>query len=437
MLLSKRNTSSAKEERACSRSDSEEGFENGENSCSGKMDAESVIEEHIVEVLQDGTETPDDNQSSIERCGSCEVYLEEGVRQHGQREEDRSTREESGAGRWKNLWQDFSYNLILSFLPTAWDVVSDLRTAQYLEEIEEVGFAGLSFLFVFFPFLYLCLDLLTQKISKSCAGTKVIIVNIACSVSISFAMIILFSNNVLLFKYPAFLVGLGMVSIKGVALFHPTPLMKELSGMVTKYEVATESPLQLLLLLHIWISGGGSLFLGSIASSLLAIGKVNAEVYLSSKPENLLEEAAFCEKLFLIIKFLPLFISTTFFRLGSGIIKHSGPYSRIAGPYSTLFFFITVWSGTIVYTVLYLIIFFGVKIMVGEQLAEVTLYDGARSILAEFSSVSLWGNLGRIRSRCHFFLLHKTIIFLQMATARHGNGSVGDQFGDHRLHGKP
>ena len=101
----------------------------------------------------------------------------------------------------------------------------------------------------------------------------------------------------------------------------------------------------------------------------------------------------------LIIKTLPLFISTTFFRLGSVMIKHSGPFSRIAEPYSTLFFFTTVWSGTIVYTVLYLIIFLGVKIIFGEKLEEVTLYDGARSILTEFSSISLWGNLGRIRSR--------------------------------------
>ena len=167
---------------------------------------------------------------------------------------------------------------------------------------------------------------------------------------------------------------------------------------MTNSEVATESPLQLLLLLHIWVSGG-PLFLGPIASSLLTIGKVNAELYLSSKPENLLDEADFADKLLLIIKTLPLFISTTFFRLGSGMIKHSGPFSRIAEPYSTLFFFTTVWSGTIVYTVLYLIIFLGVKSIFGEQLEEVTLYDGARSILAEFSSISLWGNLGRIRSR--------------------------------------
>ena len=391
-MLNKRHTfleTIVEEELACSRLD--------EESVSGETDAESGLDGH-VEVLQDRTKTLDDDLSSIEGCQSSEVYLEEQPQQ-GQ-EEDRSTQEEPGAGSWRSLWQDFAYNLILSFLPTAWDVISDLRTAEELKANEEtVGFAGLSFLFICFPGLYLVLDLVSQKLSKSCTGSKVIIVNITCGVSLSFVMIILFSNNVLLFKYPAFVIGLGMVGVKGVALFHRTPLMKELSSKVTNFEVATESPLQLLLLLHIWVSGG-PLFLGPIASSLLAIGKVNAELYLSSKPENLLDGADFAKKLFLITKFLPLFIATTFFRLGSGMIKHSGPFSRIAEPYSTLFFFFTVWSGTIVYTVLYLIIFLGVKLIFGEKLDEVTLYDGARSILAEFSSISLWGNLGRIRSRC-------------------------------------
>ena len=361
-ILNKRKTflkTIVEEEPACSSSD-QLVSENGECGVSGEK---AVVEielgkQVVAEVLKDGTKTLDDDLSSVERCQSCEVYLGEEPEQSGQ-EEERSTQEETESGSWRSLWQDFAYNLLLSFLPTAWDVISDLRTAEQLKDDEEtVGFAGLSFLFNCFPGLYLILDLVTQKLSKSYTGSKVTTFNIICGVSFSFAMIILFYINVLLFKYPAFVIGLGMVGVKGVALFHRTPLTKELSAKVTKYEVATESPLQLLLLLHIWMSGG-PLFLGPIASSLLAIGKVNAELYLSSKPENLLDGADFADKLLLIIKLLPLFISTTFFRLGSGMIKHSGPFSRIAEPYSTLFFFVTVWLGTIVYTVLYLIIFFG------------------------------------------------------------------------------
>ena len=61
----------------------------------------------------------------------------------------------------------------------------------------ELGFAGLSFLFVCFPGLYPVLDLITQKLSKSCAGSKVIVVNVSCGISFSLSMIILFSYNVL------------------------------------------------------------------------------------------------------------------------------------------------------------------------------------------------------------------------------------------------
>ena len=258
-MLNKRHTfleTIVEEELACSRFDEDD-------SVSGETDADSGLDGH-VEVLQDGTKTLDDDLSSIEGCQSSEVYLEEQPQQ-GQ-EEDRSTQEEPGAGSWRSLWQDFAYNLILSFLPTAWDVISDLRTAEQLKANEEtVGFAGLSFLFICFPGLYLILDLVSQKLSKSFTGSKVIVFNITCGVSLSFAMIILFSNNVLLFKYPAFVIGLGMVGVKGIALFHRTPLMKELSSKVTNFEVATESPLQLLLLLHIWVSGG-PLFLGQLPS---------------------------------------------------------------------------------------------------------------------------------------------------------------------------
>ena len=157
-----------------------------------------------------------------------------------------------------------------------------------------------------------------------------------------------------------------------------------------------------MLLLHIWLSGG-PVFLASIISSLVAISKVNAEVYLVAAPENLFNGADFVKKLSLIARVLPLFISTTFFRVASGTIKHSGPYTKMAEPNPTLFFFLTIWSGVLVYTVLYVCAFSGAKLLFADHLKDVSAYDAARSILAEFSSVSLWGNLGRIRSRFFTF----------------------------------
>ena len=81
------------------------------------------------------------------------------------------------------------------------------------------------------------------------------------------------------------------------------------------------------------------------------------------------------------------------------MIKHSGPYSSVAESYQTLFFFFTVLSGCIIYYMFYVAIFWGVKLIFVQQLTDITLMEGARSVLAEFSTVSLWGNLGRIRSR--------------------------------------
>ena len=184
-ILNKRQTfleTIVEEELACSSSD-QLVSENGKCSVNGeKADVEIELgEQVVVEVLKDGTMTLDDDLSSDELCQSCEVYLGEEPEQSGQ-EEARSPQEETGVGSWKSLWQDFAYNLLLSFLPTAWDVISDLRTAEQLKDDEEtVGFAGLSFLFICFPGLYLILDLVTQKLSESCTGSKVTTVNIICS----------------------------------------------------------------------------------------------------------------------------------------------------------------------------------------------------------------------------------------------------------------
>ena len=104
-----------------------------------------------------------------------------------------------------------------------------------------------------------------------------------------------------------------------------------------------------------------TLFLTPIISSLVAISKVNAEVCLVRAPVNLFNGADFFKKLSLIARVLPLFILTTFFRVGSGMIKHSGPYPKVAEPYSTLFFFLTIRFGVLVYTILYLCAFSGAK----------------------------------------------------------------------------
>ena len=314
--------------------------------------SEESLEEGVLkssnnqDVLGEYTEESEDTLSifgdsiTVENCDLSEGNSEEQPNECLEETFEEEVEAELNGWREAFNWDDFSYNLILGFLPTAWDVFSDLRIATYLKAKEEVDSAGLSYLFICFPGLHMSLDLLIRRLSLSCDTKVVVFVNVVCGITFSFAMLFSVWNKALLFEYPAFLVGVAVVGVKAAALVVHTPSMKDVSARVTKYETDTESPLQLLLLLHIWVSGG-PLFLGAIGSSLLIIGKVNAEAYLSSPPKNLLEGKSFLEKLKLTTKFLPLFISTTFFRVGSGMIKHSGPYSSVAESYQTLFFFFT------------------------------------------------------------------------------------------------
>ena len=66
---------------------------------------------------------------------------------------------------WKAAfnWNDFFYSLILGFLPTAWDVFSDLKIASLLKEEFDVEAAGLSYLFVCLPGITTLFDLFTRN----------------------------------------------------------------------------------------------------------------------------------------------------------------------------------------------------------------------------------------------------------------------------------
>lgn len=138
-------------------------------------------------------------------------------------------------------WDDFGYSLILGFAPTAWDVFSDLRIAtQLAEEYGEIHSAGLSYLFVCLPGLYLLNETLGEVLSD-CSSALVVIVNLASSVLFSSAMIAAFWMNPLLFRYPAILIGIAVVITKGIAIFVHTPEMKKISKRVTMYEFHIES----------------------------------------------------------------------------------------------------------------------------------------------------------------------------------------------------
>ena len=187
---------------------------------------------------------------------------------------------------------------------------------------------------------------------------------------------------------------------------------------IFKFCISAESPLQLLLLLHLWVKDGFGepRFLTPILSSLLVIGKVNAEIYLSDELENLMKDKSFLEKLFLTVKHIPLFAVTAFFRIGcviinNQILKHTPLYSSLARSFPTLFFFFTVWAGAFFFISLYYIIFIISKVAFPNLWPEISMIEIGHGILAELTTVSNWGRLGRDRSRSLFIIaIFKVII---------------------------
>ena len=300
---------------------------------------------------------------------------------------------------WSSLfnWDDFGYSLILGFIPTAWDVFSDLMLAEELKKEESISAAGLSYLFICFPGLYIFNEALTEKLSSH-SSIIVLIVNFCWTVALSSAMIYAYSVHTLLFRLPAILIGILVLVTKGLAIFVHTPEMKKVADRMTMGEFKTEAPLQLLLLLHLWVSGG-PLYLTPILSSLLILGKVNAEMYLSDAPEDLMKGKSFLQKLWLTLKYVPLFSSTAFFRVGCGIIKHSGPYANFSETFHAFVFFVSVWAGSVFFVFLYLLTFAGVKLAFPASLADISMMELGRGIFAEFTTVSNWGCLGRDRSK--------------------------------------
>ena len=287
-------------------------------------------------------------------------------------------------------WDDFFYSLILGFLPTAWDVFSDLRIASVLKEEVNVEAAGLSYIFVCLPGTTLLFNLFfSTRLAKNCSNGVAIVVFFILFTFTAGALILCFLSNPLLLKYPSIVLGIFVVGIKGVCVFVHTPEMKEFSTKVSVQEYSWESSLQFLLLLHIWINGG-PLFISPILSSVLIIGKVSTEFYLISEPENLLENKSFLEKLKLVAKHLPVFTLTAFFRLSTATI------TNINNPFPTVFFFICVFTMSFVYFVLTSLAFVGLKFCFPILLKDLSLAEATQYIIPEFTTITPWGRLFKL-----------------------------------------
>ena len=217
-------------------------------------------------------------------------------------------------------WNDFSYSIIFGLGPTAWDVISDLRFGWSMTKAGDPSSAGLCYLFTTLPGFFFLQEVIMLHAFKECSSRVNTTVVVATTLVATSAMALGFLTDPLLFQYPATILGCSVVGVKVLGVFVHTPEMKAFSMRVSSFEYSTESSLQLLLLLHLWLSGG-PLYLSTILSSLLVIGKCSAEEYLMGNPENLLKDKSAVGKFWFTLKYIPLFSLTAFFRVGAGVVK--------------------------------------------------------------------------------------------------------------------
>ena len=301
---------------------------------------------------------------------------------------------------WKSAFNldDFGYCLLSGFVPTAWDVFSDIEVALVLAEDGYTNSAGLVYVFICLPGVYALNEVLSGYIAEKCQGGIVLVANLSFAISVLLGMVGAFYVDPLSFKFPGILIGLAVVATKGLAVFVHTPTMRKIANRVTMFEINSEAPLQLMLLFFLWTTGG-PLYPLTLVSSLTVIGKVNAEIYLSSEPENLLLGKSSLEKVFLVFKNAPLFASTAFFRLGCGMIAHI-PFSGNNDPYRVPFFFACVLLGLLGHILFYILSFVSLRGVFPKYFGDLTMMEIGRGIVAELTTISAWGPLGRERSRC-------------------------------------
>ena len=144
-----------------------------------------------------------------------------------------------------------------------------------------------------------------------------------------------------------------------------------------------------------WLTSG-KMYLSAMISSIVVIGKVSAENYLTTGPEDLLKDKSFIEKIALVLRFLPLFALTTFFRTGTFVVFMIDFFSFYI--FSTHRFILFVFFFDMILYSLSCILFFGLRPMVPE-LRELTVMEVTSSLMNECTTISTWGSLGRRGAR--------------------------------------
>ena len=208
----------------------------------------------------------------------------------------------------------------------------------------------------------------------------------------------------LAFKNLAQLIGFFVVSTKVLAVLVHTPEVKKVSMQVSFFETSMESSGQLCLLLNVWMQGG-PLYISPILSSILVIGKTNAENYLSDSPENRLKGKSFLEKLKLVLCHLPLFCSTIFFRVGSGPIKVINHFAGVLSSYRMSYIiYLNAIHFWVTSPILICILRFFLK-FVFPQLKDMSTVGLWQVVIGELTCPVPYPSLGRIKARGPQFVM--------------------------------
>ena len=335
-------------------------------------------------------------------------------------------------------WEKFFFAFFFGLLPTGLDVATDVNFALTQEADGELTTAGFSYMFICFPVIFTIFipSLVTkiQKLWSNIAETtlssilQLITICLTC-VAADSAMIFGFVNHPLVFKYPAFVSSFFILGVKIVALLVHTPHVTELSLKVSSAESSYEAPAQLLFLLHNWLSGG-QMHLSTMVTSILVIAKVGAENILIKGEEDKMKDKSFLEKVALLARFMPLTALTALFRIGSASaflyhVHRLLPFTPTAATY-IICFCICFCIMTLLLTLLTIL-----RIWVAT-LRQLNLVELALGLANEFTTVSVWGKLGREGSKglqlgiaTYHLLLNCTYLSWQLAEATKTEQTLG------------
>ena len=282
-------------------------------------------------------------------------------------------------------WNDFFYNLLLDLAPAAWDIITDLLFAKALETVHATS-AALSYLSICLPALYL----VALLVAKQKTGIKILAFLILLSTGLWAWVLLKVTSN--LFRAPAFLFSTMFLAVKVLAVFVHTPEMARLSLQMTRVENVTESRMQLLLILHTWMSGG--LFhWDTLVSTFLDIGKVAAESFLAAQPNDLLKGKPFFDRLVLVLKYLPVFVLTAVFRHCSEAVKLMNYSAGFFFPFSAGFFIILAWAYVVIEHWVYQLWYSVLGIHLMPSLKRLDFWERISVLASESTTISVWGCL--------------------------------------------